>query len=67
MFRKAVLVCGLLGLFAPLGCSTRDPVIWSWPHNKRHVNRVLEGFHQMHMDIDRIIFDMPTYPKEVDY
>jgi hypothetical protein len=25
------------------------------------------GFHRMHMDFDRIFFDMPEYPLESEY
>ena len=57
MFRKLLLVIGLLALLAPTGCNTTEPVMWSWPHNKPHLRALLDSFHDMHMDVDRIIFD----------
>jgi len=41
--------------------------MWSWPHHKRRIMTVLNGFHRFHMDVDRIIFDMDEYPVETDY
>ena len=69
MRRKLFLIAGLFLLFLPLGagCNTREPVIWSWPHNKRRILKIADGFHQFHMDFDRIIFDMEEYPLEPDY
>jgi hypothetical protein len=54
----------LLSLFLPLGCMTNRPVLWSWPHWKRHVMVTLEQAHQVHMDFDRIFFDMDEVPLE---
>jgi len=28
---------------------------------------ILNGFHRLHMDVDRIIFDMEEYPIEAEY
>jgi hypothetical protein len=69
MLRKLMIALGLVGIVLPLGsgCSTNEPVIWSAPHNKRRVMTVLNGFHRLHMDFDRIIFDMEEYPVETDY
>lgn len=67
MLKKLLLVIGLVALLAPMGCSTREPVLWSWPHHKRRLRTLLEDFHQVHMDIDRIVFDMEPYPVEIDY
>lgn len=69
MFRRLLLALSALALILPLasGCSTRDPVIWSFPHHKRRAMKVLDGFHRFHMDVDRIIFDMDEYPIEPDY
>ena len=49
------------------GCATREPVLWSYPHWKRKGVTVLDGFHELHMDFDRIILDMEEYPLEPDY
>jgi len=46
---------------------TTEPTIYSWPHHKRRIRHMLDDFHKVHMDIDRIIFDMEEYPVEVDY
>jgi hypothetical protein len=43
---------------------TNRPVIWSWPHHKRRVLSVLDDLHHFHMDVDRVIFDMPERPLE---
>ena len=66
MLRRLFLAV-LLGAFVlPVlpGCSTNRPYIWSWPHNKRRVLTVFEDLHELHMDIDRIIFDMDERPIE---
>ena len=69
MARRLLIVAGLVAILLPLGvgCNTREPVIWSWPHNKRRILKTLDGFHQFHADFDRIIFDMEDYPIEPDY
>lgn len=67
MLRKSLLVVGLVSLFLPVGCNTTEPVIWSWPHHKRRLRVIAEDFHRVHMDIDRVIFDMEEYPLEVEY
>lgn len=54
-----------LGVFMlPVGCMTNRPVLWSWPHHKRRFITILENFHQLHVDIDRVIFDMDDRPLE---
>lgn len=64
MLRRFLLI-GALGLMAaPVGCMTRRPVLWSWPHWKRKINVVLDGFHQAHMDFDRIVLDAEEQPLE---
>ncbi|MGQ9591989.1 MAG: hypothetical protein ACUVYA_17040 [Planctomycetota bacterium] len=69
MFRRVLLALGVLALLVPLssGCQTREPVPWSWPHNKRRVLTILNGLHRFHMDFDRIVFDMEEYPVEPEY
>ncbi len=67
MLRKVLLAIGLLAMLAPVGCMTTDPVIWSWPHHKRRINKFLSDLHEFHVDIDRIVFDMEEYPKELDH
>ena len=62
---RRILVLALLGaMLLPLGCMTTRPVMWSWPHHKRRISLILEGFHKLHMDIDRVIFDMDERPIE---
>lgn len=62
---RRIIALGLLAAFLlPAGCMTTRPVLWSWPHHKRRVRTILEGFHQLHMDVDRIIFDMEERPIE---
>jgi len=67
MLRRLLIIAGLVAMFLPCACSTREPVIWSWPLNKRRVMTTLDGFHEMHMDFNRIFFDMEEYPIEPDY
>jgi len=67
MFKRAVIVVGLLALIAPVGCNTTRPVFYSWPHNKRKLRKVMDDFHEVHKDFDRIVFDLPYYPVEMDY
>jgi len=66
MLRRLGLIAllGLLFLPLPIGCMTNRPVIWSWPHNKRKIMTVLEQFHQVHMDFDRIFLDVEELPLE---
>ena len=64
MLRRLGLLGMLLSLFLPVGCMTTRPVIWSWPHNKRKILTILEQGHELHMDFDRIILDLPTVPVE---
>jgi len=64
MLRRLGLLSLLFALFFPVGCMTNRPVIWSWPHNKRRIMTILEDFHEVHMDVDRIIFDMDEVPLE---
>jgi hypothetical protein len=64
MFRRLGLIALLVSLFLPVGCMTNRPVIWSWPHNKRRIMTMLDQFHQVHMDVDRILFDMEELPLE---
>lgn len=59
----AVLVGAMVLPVLP-GCNTNRPYIWSWPHHKRRVLTVFEDLHELHMDIDRIIFDMDERPIE---
>ena len=69
MLRRLLIVIGLVAMMAPIGagCNTREPVLWSWPHNKRKVLTIIDGFHELHMDFDRIFFDMEEYPVEPEY
>ncbi len=69
MLRRLLLSLGVLACLVPFGvsCNTTEPVIWSWPHNKRRIMTTLDGFHRLHMDFDRIIFDMEEYPIESEY
>jgi len=67
MRKKLLVVIGLAALVAPVGCNTTEPYIWSWPHHKRRIRTVLEQFHELHEDFDRVIFDMEPYPVEIDY
>jgi len=69
MFRRSLIIAGLLAMFLPVGtsCNTREPVIWSWPLNKRRIMATMDGFHELHMDFNRIFFDMEEYPIEPDF
>jgi len=69
MLKKLIIVTGVVTLLLPfsVGCTTTEPVMWSWPHHKRRLLTITEGFHKLHMDIDRIVFDMEEYPIEADY
>ena len=59
-----LLLLGIFLLPMAAGCMTNRPYIWSWPHNKRRILTVFEDLHQLHMDIDRIVFDMDERPLE---
>ncbi len=62
---RRLLVLSLLALtLLPAGCMTNRPYLWSWPHNKRKILTVLDDFHRVHMEIDRIVFDMDDRPLE---
>ena len=51
-------------LIAGIGCSTKEPVIWSSAHNKRHALTILEGFNDTKNSIDRLIFGLEEDPNE---
>ena len=65
-FTKLLLTAGALAILLPVGvgCNTTEPVMWSWPHHKRRLMTIMDGFHRLHMDVDRVIFDMDEYPIE---
>lgn len=69
MLRRLLLIVGTIAILLPLGggCNTREPVMWSWPHHKRRFQTIMDGFHEFHMDVDRVFFDMEPYPLEADY
>jgi len=69
MLRRLLLSLGILSILLPfnVACNTNEPVLWSWPHHKRRIMTVMNGFHRLHMDVDRIIFDMEEYPLESEY
>ena len=67
MLKKILLCVGALALLCPVGCMTTDPVIWSWPHNKRKLLSITHDLHEMHMDFDRIFFDLEHRPIETEY
>ena len=72
MLKRALKIAGIAALVlpwfvVPCGCNTTEPVIWSWPHHKRRLRVMVDDLHQVHMDFDRIIFDMEEYPIEVEY
>ena len=46
------------------GLIRTEPQIFSWPHDKKRVRKILEGFHDTHKELDRIIFDMEEFPVE---
>jgi hypothetical protein len=51
-------------ILAGAGCSTKEPVIWSAAHNKRHALTLIEGFNETKTSIDRIIFGLEEVPDE---
>ncbi len=67
MRKKLIVWIGLLAVLSPIGCSTTEPVMWSWPHHKRRLRTIAEGFHKAHEDFDRIVFDMEPFPVEHDF
>jgi len=66
MFRLFLLTAALASLVVAMGsgCSTNEPVIWSYAHNKRHALTIVDGLGQTWDDIDRIFFNMENYPDE---
>jgi hypothetical protein len=77
MLRKVLLAMGVGLCLSPLGtgCSTREPVIWSEPHLKRHALTFLDGFSHptplnpipfdgTHDAIDRIFYGIDPQPNE---
>ncbi|HNR98565.1 MAG TPA: hypothetical protein PKX48_02105 [Planctomycetota bacterium] len=55
MFRKLLLLIAAAVVFLPVGCSSPQPYPWSWAHNKRRVNTVLDGFETAAISFDRLI------------
>ena len=66
MLSRLILLLILTIFLLPLGagCMTNRPYIWSWPHNKRRIMTTMDGWHEFHMDFDRILFDMDERPLE---
>jgi len=64
MLKKILLILSFGALLLPCGCNTPRPYIYSWPHNKRKIQIILDAFHEAHMDFDRIVFDMEERPLE---
>jgi hypothetical protein len=67
MLKRLLLCVSLAALLAAVGCMTTEPTIFSWPHHKRRIRTIFDDVHKVHMDIDRIVFDMEEYPIEVEY
>ena len=67
MLKKLLLYVGILSVLATAGCMTTEPTIYSWPHHKRRIRRILDDLHEFHVDFDRVMFDMEEYPRELDY
>lgn len=44
------------------GCQTQEPVMWSAAHNKRHALKIIEGFEDTWVAIDRVFFDIEDLP-----
>jgi hypothetical protein len=58
---KKIMV-GLMSLvltLSALGCLTTN-----WAHNRRHFLRIRAELHELHMEIDRVIFGLPEDPAE---
>ena len=64
MLRKFLPGMALVALCLPLttGCHTKEPVVWSSAHNKRHALRIIEGFEETWVAVDRIFFDLEDSP-----
>jgi hypothetical protein len=66
MLKKIILTLAFGALMLPVGCTTPRPVPWSWAHNKRRINTMLEGFRDAAMDFDRLILqDVTTFPDKL--
>ena len=55
MFRKLLLLIAAAVIFLPIGCASPRPYPWSWAHNKRRINTVLDGFENAAVSFDRLI------------
>lgn len=62
LFAAALLGLGLL-LCAP-GCQTKEPVLWSSAHMKRHGMTIVDGSRDLVSEVERIVFDMEEVPDE---
>lgn len=60
-FRKTMALVALLGIvtLAPACIS-----FTSWTHNKRHVKQMWMELHQLHEDMDRMLFGLERNPAE---
>ena len=66
MLKKIILALAFGALLLPVGCTTPRPYPWSWAHNKRRINIVLDGFKETTLDIDRIFLqDITTFPDKL--
>ncbi|HVR72800.1 MAG TPA: hypothetical protein VMT52_00635 [Planctomycetota bacterium] len=66
MLRRFLLAAGaavLLGCFIP-GCASKEPVVYSAAHNKRHALTLLDQSNELLVDMERIFFDMEEFPNE---
>ncbi len=66
MLKKIFLILALAAVVVPFGCTTPRPYPWSWAHNKRRMNVMLNGFKEAALDFDRLILqDVTTFPEKL--
>ncbi len=60
MLKRMLVLAALLGLtLGTTGCLTLN-----WHHNRRHVRKVVDQLQELHMDVDKIVFDLDRNPAE---
>ena len=59
--RLAILVA-FLAPFAWMGCNVNRPVIYSWPQWKRVFSKVMDDFHEAHVEFNEIVLDLEDVP-----
>lgn len=54
-----IAIAALLFVGSLAGCLTTN-----WVHNRRHFKKIRQELHELHVEIDRVFFDLDEAPGE---